>query len=377
MKGIVVILLFLSMILVPTVYAGYDYGYEFGYVNMNGIQAIVTLYNISLQPGSPTISVQENLCLNLNGSNIFVQNVIIPSILTKAGYEVEYINSIFYNGTYHIFSYYYLVGRSFNLTTVWFNTSDKLLITFYISNGSVSLNKTWVLYGNYLGIVYSGYDAGTVVVGYGNGATAYLGKGFNVSISEFYRYNNGWYVPPIAYSGYPITGESALNGYAYYYNGEVWVTYGNASDQMLYNFSVIIVNNTIFTFPKGSLWLANGRFFTNSIPFKEDLIISPFYYFNHSFIAKKQLLLKFNNYTEIDGIKGKTFFLPTSENVYIKENGKCIAMFLNQSIIEQKQGEYMPNNNNFLYLLILTTACIFFIIVLLVNYKIINNKKSR
>ncbi|WP_009991422.1 hypothetical protein [Saccharolobus solfataricus] len=336
---VITLFLFLFIILIPIVNAGYDYGYEFGYVNMNGIQAIVTLYNISLQPGSPPISIQQNVCLNLNGSEILVQNVIIPLILTATNqYEINWVNSVFYNGSYHTFSYSFVVGNTFNLTTVWVNSSDKLVITFYLSNCSTSLNRTYVLYGNYIGVVYSGYDAGTVIVGFRNGATADFVKGFNVSIQEFYRYDNSWYVPPVAYSGYSNTGESATNGYAYFYDGKVWVIYGNASTQMLYNFSVIIVNNTIFTFPKGSLWLSDGNFFTDSIPLKGNLIISPFYYFNYSFSTKKQILLKFNNYTVVDGIKGKAFYLPSSENVYIRENGKCVMEFINQSNVNQREG---------------------------------------
>lgn len=315
------------IIFIPTVYAGYNYGYEFGYVETNGIQSIVSLYNISLEPGSPSISIQENVCLNLNGSNVFVQNVIQPVNLTRDGYDIQWETSIYYNGSYHIYSHSDITGYTFNITTIWTNSSNKLYVVFFISNTTLTLNETCILEGKFLGIIYSGYETGTVIGGYGNGAIAGLAKGFNISIKEYYRYNNNWYVPPVAYSGFSSTGESATNGYAYFNNGTVWVTYGNAGIQELYNFSVVIVNNTVYTFPRDSLWIANGRFFVNSTPL-ENVTIRPFYYFNYSFIPKKEILINFNNYTKIDCIKSKSFYLPYPEVVYFYENGSCVGKFI-------------------------------------------------
>lgn len=61
------------------IYEPTNYGYEFGYVEMEGIQSIITMYNISLASGSPMISVQQNIYLNVNGESTFVQNVIQPT----------------------------------------------------------------------------------------------------------------------------------------------------------------------------------------------------------------------------------------------------------------------------------------------------------
>ncbi|AWR96023.1 hypothetical protein DFR85_12335 [Acidianus brierleyi] len=326
------LLLLTLIVFIPVFHAGFNYGYEFGYVETNGIQAIVNLYNISLQLGSPDISIQENVCLNLNGSNIFVQNVIQPMMLTKNGYDTQWETSIYYNGSYYEYFYSSIVGRTFNITTIWTNTSNMLRIEFFISNTTLTLNKTCVLKGKFIGIVYSGYDTGTVIGGYGNGAVAGLAKGFNISIKEYYRYNKNWYVPPVAYSGIPSTGESATNGYAYFSNGKVWITYGNAGMQKLYNFSVVIVNNTLYTFPRGSLWLANGRFFVNSTAL-ENVTIRPFYYFNYSFIPEKRILINFNNYTEVDCVNGKSFYLPYPEVVYFYKNGKCVGEFIGAIVI--------------------------------------------
>jgi hypothetical protein len=322
------ILLFIILLLaLPIFYANsYDYGYEFGYVEMNGIQSIINLYNISLEPGSPGISIQENVCLNLNGNNIFVQNVIQPTSLTRNGYNVDWETSVYYNGSYHEYIYTDIVGREFNLTTVWTNTSNELNVTFYMSNTTLTLNKTYSFPGKLIGVVYSGYTTGTVVAGYGNGAIAGLAKGFNVSIEEYYKYN-GWYVPPIAYSGLPSTGEKAVNGYAYYSHGKVWVVYGNAGVQELYNFSVVIVNDTVYTFPRDSLWLDNGKFFVNSTPL-ENATIRPFCYYNYSFVPEKKILLSFSNATEIDCVKSKSFYLPHPEVVYFYKDGKCIGEFI-------------------------------------------------
>ncbi len=325
-------LLLLTLIaFIPVFHAGFDYGYEFGYVETNGIQAIVNLYNISLQPGSPDISIQENVCLNLNGSNIFVQNVIQPTILTKNGYDTLWETSIFYNGSYHEYFYSNIVGHTFNITTIWTNSSDMLRIEFFISNTTLTLNKTCVLEGKFIGIVYSSYDTGTVIGGYGNGAIAGLAKGFNVSIKEYYRYDKNWYIPPVAYSGISSTGESATNGYAYFSHETVWITYGNAGTQELYNFSVVIVNNTLYTFPRNSLWLANGRFFVNSTAL-ENVTIRPFYYFNYSFIPKKRILINFSNYTEVDCVNSKSFYLPYPEVVYFHKDGECIGEFIGATV---------------------------------------------
>ncbi|AEE94586.1 conserved hypothetical protein [Acidianus hospitalis W1] len=327
----VLFLLVILIIFIPTVYAGYDYGYEFGYVQTCGIQSIVSLYNISLEPGSPGISIQENVCLNINGSNVFVQNVIEPVMLTRYGYDVIWTTSVYYDGAYHMFCHSGIIGYTFNITTIWTNTSNALCIEFFISNTTLTLNKTCVIMGKFFGIIYSGYNAGTVIGGYGNSAVAELAKGFNVSIREYYRYNNNWYVPPVAYSGVWSTGESAINGYAYFSKGTVWITYGNAGIQELYNFSVVIVNNTVYTFPRGSLWIANGRFFVNFTPL-ENVTIRPFYYFNYSFIPKKEILISFDNYTEIDCVKSKSFYLPFPEVVYFYENGSCVGKFISTNI---------------------------------------------
>ncbi|BDC17481.1 hypothetical protein [Acidianus sp. HS-5] len=323
---ITLLFLFLSLALIPQ---GYSYGYEFGYVETNGIQAIVSLYNLSVN-SLYWVSIQQNVCLNFNGTSIFVQNVIQPYLHLRHGYEIAWQTSLYYDGSYHIHTFTYLEGTTFNITTAWSNTSCKLIIDFYISNGSVTENYTCVLVGKFIDVIYNGYSTGTVVVGYACGETAYLGKGFNVSIEEFYKYDGRWYVPPIAYSGYPNTGESAFCGCTYYYDGKAWVVYGHGGVKQLYNFSVVIVNNTVYTFPRGSLWLVNGKPFVNCT--KCFGVINPFSYFNYSFFPKKEILLCFHNCTEVDGVKGRVFYLPFPEEVYLNEDGKCVSLFVNKNI---------------------------------------------
>ncbi|MCY0860618.1 MAG: hypothetical protein OWQ54_09335 [Sulfolobaceae archaeon] len=335
---IILLLLLPSYLLsIPThssggiIYGPTNYGYEFGYVKMNGIMSIITMYNLSVAISSPMISIQQNICLNVNGENVFVQNVIQPLTVNKS----IWITSVYYNGYYNTTSFSYLIGSEINLTTIWTPEGNTTIITFYASNGTLTFDKTYTLKGRFIGVIYDGYIIGTVVGGYGNGATAYLAKGFNISIVSFYEYNGSWYVPPVAYSGYPNTGENAFNGTAYYYDGKVWVVYGNSSGpQLLYNFSVVVVNNTVYTFPPNSLWvLNNGResFFVNKTSFENGAELSPFMIINHTFVLEKKIELVFPQPVEIDGVRSKVFYLPSPEAVYIDEGGKLVAEYINSS----------------------------------------------
>jgi len=315
----------------------YDYGYEFGYVDADGVEALITFYNTSLAHVSPYFSVQENVCLNL-GASVFVQNVITCSY-TVEQYPVLSVNKTFtwetsiFDGEYHITSHP-VEGNRFNLTTTWTNTSNGTLITFYESNFTESNKVTCLVPLHFLSVIYPGYYAGTVVAGYGNSVTAYLGEGFNVSIQQFYRYQHQWFVPPVAFSGYPNTGESAFNGSAHFYDGKVWVTWGNEGIQELYNYSVVIVNDSVYTFPQGSLWFQNGKPFVNSTDDYGE--IAPFFYFNHSFSPQKRIQLSFSTPTVIDGVKGETFYLPFPEYVYERENGSCIPLYISSNVTFQE-----------------------------------------
>ncbi|WP_062421915.1 hypothetical protein [Sulfolobus acidocaldarius] len=312
------------------IYEPTNYGYEFGYVEMEGIQSIITMYNISLASGSPMISVQQNIYLNVNGESTFVQNVIQP--LTNN--ESIWTTSVYYNGHYDVSRLSYLMGNEINLTTIWTPEGNNTVITFYASDGTSTFEKTYILEGKFLDIIYDGYTIGTVVAGYGNGEISYLAKGFNISIVSLYKYNGSWYVPPVAYSGWVNTGERAYNGTAYYYNGRVWVVYGNVtSPQLLYNFSVVIVNNTVYTFPPDSLWVSNGEhFFENQTPFDSGDRVSPFMTINYTFALEKKIELSFPQPVEIDGVRSKVFYLPSPETVYIDEGGRLVAEYVNSSI---------------------------------------------
>ncbi|WOE49771.1 hypothetical protein RQ359_001252 [Sulfuracidifex metallicus DSM 6482 = JCM 9184] len=330
-------LTYVSLLQGEVMSSSYDYGYEFGYVHADGVEALITFYNTSLAYVSPYFSVQENVCLNL-GVPAFVQNVISCSYTIEQypNYSVNktftWETSIFFDGEYHITSHQ-VEGNRFNLTTTWINTNNGTLITFCESNFTDSNKVTCLVPLHFLAIIYPGYYAGTVISGYGNSATAYLGKGFNVSIQQFYRYHGEWFVPPVAFSGYPNTGESAVNGSAHFYDGKVWVTWGNEGIQELYNYSVVIVNDSVYTFPQNSLWFQNGKPFINNT--NDCGEIAPFFYFNHSFSPQKRIQLRFARPTVVDGVKGETFYLPFPEYVYERENGSCIPLYVSSNMTFQ------------------------------------------
>ncbi|AOL17263.1 hypothetical protein BFU36_11720 [Sulfolobus sp. A20] len=346
------------------IYGPTNYGYEFGYVRMNGIQSIIKMYNLSVTSGSPSISIQQNINLNINGEDTFVQNVVQPLTINKS----MWTTSIYYNGHFTVSFFSYLIGSEINLTTIWAPKGNITTITFYASNGTSTFNKSYVLEGKFMDIIYDGYTIGTVVGGYGNGETAYLAKGFNISIATFYEYNGSWYVPPVVYSGFPNTGEQAFNGKAYFYDGKVWVVYGNVSGpQLLYNFSVVIVNNTVYTFPPNSLWVLNNqRFFENQTSFEIGDKLSPFMTINYTFILEKKIELTFPQPVEIDGVKSKVFYLPCPETVYIDEGGKLIAEYVNSSINFSSLSyttSSLPSEGLVLYVVIITLAVVLLLLL--------------
>ncbi|WP_149564607.1 hypothetical protein [Sulfuracidifex tepidarius] len=308
--------------LTGTVSNSTDYGYEFGYVYMNGIQSIINVYNCSVSPGSPPISIQENTCLNADGTYLFVQNVVYYYLG-----ETCWETSIEENGNY-VTSYQRVEGNTFNLTTTWDNESGKLEITFMFSNFTWSSKVTRVVDVPLTSVVYVGRNAGTVIGGYGNSLTSTLGKGFNVSIREYFEWNGKWYVPPVAFSGYQITGESAENGSATFYDGKVWVTHGDAGVQELYNYSVVVVNGTFFTFPPGSLWYADGIPFVNSTSLGS---VAPFCFFNHSF-SGREIRVVFSAPVMIDGVVSRVFYLPSPETVYLRNGTKCEPMYFSSNV---------------------------------------------
>ncbi|EWG06608.1 MAG: hypothetical protein ASUL_08569 [Candidatus Aramenus sulfurataquae] len=314
--------------LLPTLaLASTDYGYEFGYVPLNGVQSLVEVYNLSLAPGSPDVSVQQNVCINVGGQEVFVQNVLHP-LPGEGCWET----SIYYNGEYNYTVFWPVKGSWFNLTTVWYGRGNETVVDFYFSNGTFQEEKTYVLQGGYIGVVYDGYTIGTVVAGYANSEVAFLAEGFNVSIESFYLLNGSWYVPPVAWSGWQNTGESVVGGEAYYYDGRVWVVYGNSSSpQLLYNASVVIVNNTVYVFPMGSLWEVNGKYFTNETEFAKGEVLKPLGT-NYSFVAEKEIELKFPEQVVVDGVKGEVFYLPSPETVYVREGDKCVPVYVNSNV---------------------------------------------
>ncbi|QKR00827.1 hypothetical protein GWK48_10925 [Metallosphaera tengchongensis] len=318
------LLLFLLLPLPSSSFSPTNYGYEFGYVPMGGIQTVVVLYNISLALGSPDMSVQQNVCLNVGGQEVFVQNVLEPLSLTESGWQT----SVYFNGAYNETNSN-LQGHVFNLTTTWYQQGNFTVIKFYLSNGTFKGERTYLLPGKLLDVVFSGYTTGTVVGGFGNGITAYLGEGFNVSMESFYLFNGTWYVPPIAWSGWVNTGEKAVGGSAYYYDGKVWVVFGNStSPQLLYNVSVVVVGNQVYTFPKDSLWEAGGKYFVNSTDYVEGEVLRPVGT-NYSFTLEKKYQVECS--CVMDGVKGNAFYLPSPETVYVREGDRCVALYVNSS----------------------------------------------
>ncbi len=308
--------------------SGYDYGYEFGYVNASGVQSVVHLYNVNVVMGSPGISIQENVCLNV-GYNVFVQNVIRPEELLRGTYSVQWQTSVFC-GIYKTYNLD-VQGNVFNLTITWNAGSGGVYVNFYLSNMTHTWRYTQVIPGKSLSVLYDGYTTGTVVVGYGNGDVADLGKGFNVSIRQYYLYDGKWYVPPVAFSGLPSTGESAHYGDAYAEDGEVWVTFGNEGVQRLYNYSVVIVNNTVFTFPEGSLWREGETYFVNCTELS-DSPVSPVCYHGNPMVFRKAITLRTEGIAEVDGVKGDLFYLPFPEDVYVREGEECVQLWVNGSV---------------------------------------------
>ncbi|MCI2414200.1 MAG: hypothetical protein MPF33_02935 [Candidatus Aramenus sp.] len=350
MKALFLLTLLALLPPIALAFSSTNYGYEFGYVPLNGLQSLVEVYNLSLAPGSPDISVQQNVCINVGGQGVFVQNVLHP-LPGEGCWET----SVYYNGEYNYTGFSPVKGSWFNLTTVWYAKGDDTVVEFYFSNGTVKEERTYVLQGEYLGVVYDGYTIGTVVAGYGNGAIAYLAKGFNVSIESFYLLNGSWYVPPLAWSGWENTGESAVGGKAYYYDGRVWVVYGNStSPQLLYNVSAVIVNNTVHVFPRGSLWEVDGKYLTNETEFVEGEVLKPLGT-NYSFVAEKEIVLEFPEQVAVDGVKGDVFYLPSPETVYVREGDKCVAVYVNSS---SKSGQ-QPSSTTFVLSTAITSSTSF------------------
>ncbi|MEW9492032.1 MAG: hypothetical protein TQ35_0007530 [Candidatus Aramenus sulfurataquae] len=110
------------------------------------------------------------------------------------------------------------------------------------------------------------------------------------------------------------------------------MVYGNSSSpQLLYNASVVIVNNTVYVFPRGSLWEVNGKYFTNETEFVEGEALKPLGT-NYSFVAEKEIELKFPEQVVVDGVKGEVFYLPSPETVYVREGDKCVPVYVNSNV---------------------------------------------
>ncbi|MBW9141986.1 MAG: hypothetical protein K1T65_09970, partial [Candidatus Aramenus sp.] len=53
---------------------------------------------------------------------------------------------------------------------------------------------------------------------------------------------------------------------------------------------------------------------------------------NYSFVAEKEIELKFPEQVVVDGVKGEVFYLPSPETVYVREGDKCVPVYVNSNV---------------------------------------------
>ncbi|BAB65989.1 hypothetical protein [Sulfurisphaera tokodaii] len=317
---------------------GSDYGYEFPQMPITGVNSTVIYYNISVSGSSP--STQQNTCILINKTQVFVQNVL--------WYYGKYENpewgiEIWYHGSLQIAFYMTptITGNKYTLITLWNYNKSGVLITFYLSNGTETFNETYYIPGKYNGLFNI---QGTVIVGYGNGATAYLAPGFNVSISTTVEIHGKWYTPPVIFSGLPNTGENAVCGRAYLStNNRVFVVYNNTNGKQIFELqflalpSVIIFGDEAIVFPFDSLWeikYPNGSvsFFVNETKYVEGAIVCPYGITNlpyqsnipnvTHFKLEKKYHVVYDNYS---------FWVPQKEYVFILINNSYVPILIDNS----------------------------------------------
>ncbi|MEJ2778248.1 hypothetical protein [Stygiolobus sp. RP850M] len=324
-----------------------DYGYEFPTMQINGINSTVTYYYVNVTSQVP--STQENVYLIVNNTPILVQNVFW--YYGPYG-DQQWLSSIYYNGIYHMKSFSFpSKSKKYVLTTVWKYNGSGLLVTFTISNGTFSHQQVCYLPGTYGRVAATTYP-GTVVAGYRNASTAYLGKGFNVSISTEYLYDGKWYVPPAIIDGFKNISDSAVYGKACLATGnKVFVVYNDIHGVMYYVGedlalpSVIISGNKVLTFPFGSLWVIkypNGStsYFINETTFIQGAIVCPFgnitlpflavnplFFHLTSFILNKTYYVTSNHLIYCE----KQFWVPQPEYVFVLVNGIFEPILINES----------------------------------------------
>ncbi|BCU66787.1 hypothetical protein HS7_02240 [Sulfolobales archaeon HS-7] len=319
-----------------------DYGYEFPVMQINGINSTITYYNISTTSQIP--SVQQNVCLSINDSPIFVQNVLW---YYGEDFHPGWGISIFYDGSYHIVSTELeMTGNTYVLTMVWQNNGSGVVIDFCLSNITWKDDISKYVPGVYGGVV--GTNSGTVVVGYGNGSTAYFAPGFNVSISSEIKVNDKWYVPPAIFSGFPNTGESAVYGRAYLApRNTVFVVYNNTRNmlyepQILALPSLIISGNKVLVFPFNSLWVIkypNGTssIFVNQTEYVEGAEVYPYGNFSLPYdnllpnVTQFKLQKLYHVVSEVRIYGSNNFWVPQEEYVFTLINGSYEPILINGS----------------------------------------------
>jgi hypothetical protein len=352
-KRSALLLLPLLLLLYPPLHAVLigptDYGYEFFQYQLCGITARITFYCLNYTGKIP--SIQQNFCIGLNASQIFVQNVM--RYIGKC-FNPVWETSLYYNGSYHIFMMTPdLTGNTYNLTTLIYNGTGYVKIVFLISNYTNTFKHCVTLKGIYRGIV--GSLEGTVIAGYGCGETVTLEKGTKLEISSLYLYKGKWYVPAIILGNAPDTGEAAYCGKVCLLPcNTVLVTYNDSHGEYCIDYlalpSVIIFNNTVKVFPYNSLWeieYPNGstRYFVNCTTFVEGSRVCPVDVVgNYTFLLNKTYLVK----SCIPIYGEKEFYIPKAEYLFYVENGSYHKIFVNgsETILFHNSSSYNTTSNN-------------------------------
>ena len=309
-----------------------DYGYEFPIMQISGINSTITYYCVNVTSQIP--SAQQNVCLSINNTQVFVQNVLW--YYGSRTYP-EWGISLYYNGSYHTYDIQpVMTGESYTLTTLWHYNGSGVEITFYMSNGTKVLNVSRYLPGVYRGLAIS--CPGTVIVGYGDSSIAYFAPGFNVSVSTTIEVGGKWYVPPAIFSGLPNTGESAVHGRAYLGTGNrVFVVYNETREglyepQVLALPSVIITGNKVVVFPFNSLWVIrypNGTssYFVNETQYVSGAEVCPYGNISLPFQDRLPNVTHFmleKLYYVISNVPiygSKSFYVPQEEYVFALVDG--------------------------------------------------------